>query len=88
MTTERQQIETAIAALEAQRATLGDTVLELATAPLRAQLASLLRELVVLQQPAAPAQEAEPAECEAGCAHHRPARLGWAKLLKRALAAT
>ena len=47
-----------------------------------------LRELVVPQQPAAPAQQAEPAKCEAGCAHHRPARLGWAKLLKRVLAAT
>ena len=33
----------AIAALEGQRATLGDTVLELATAPLRARLGSLLR---------------------------------------------
>jgi class 3 adenylate cyclase/tetratricopeptide (TPR) repeat protein len=33
----------AIAALEAQRATLGDAVLELATAPLRARLTSLLR---------------------------------------------
>ena len=33
----------AIAALEGQRATLGDTVLELATAPLRARLAALLR---------------------------------------------
>ena len=43
MTTESQQIETAIAALDAQRATLGDTVLELATAPLRARLTSLLR---------------------------------------------
>ena len=30
-----------------------------------------------------PAQEAKPAECEAICAHHRPVRLGWAKLLKR-----
>ena len=31
----------------------------------------------------APAQAAKPAECEAGCAHHRPVRLSWAKLLKR-----
>ena len=29
------------------------------------------------------AQEAKPAECEAICAHHRPVRLSWAKLLKR-----
>ena len=38
------------------------------------------------QRPAAstaPAQEAKPAECGAGCAHHRPVRLSWAKLLKR-----
>ena len=37
-----QDLLAAIAALEAQRATLGDTVLELATAPLRARLAGLL----------------------------------------------
>ena len=43
MTTEQQQLEAAIAALETQRATLGDTVLALATAPLRARLATLLR---------------------------------------------
>jgi class 3 adenylate cyclase/tetratricopeptide (TPR) repeat protein len=36
-------LRTAIAALESQRATLGDAVLELATAPLRARLAALLR---------------------------------------------
>ncbi len=48
-----------------------------------------LRALVVPQEvpqspePAAPAQEAAPAECEPNCAHHRPARLSWAKLLKR-----
>ena len=36
-------LHAAIAALEAQRATLGDVVLELATAPLRARLASLQR---------------------------------------------
>ena len=29
------------------------------------------------------AQEAAPAEYEANCAHHRPVRLSWAKLLKR-----
>ncbi len=42
-----------------------------------------LRELVVPQQPEAPAQQAKPAECEAGCPHHRPVRLSWAKLLQR-----
>lgn len=42
-----------------------------------------LRALVVPQEPEAPAQEAKPAECEAGCPHHRPVRLNWAKLLKR-----
>ena len=42
-----------------------------------------LRALVVPQEPEAPAQEAKRAECEAGCAHHRPVRLSWAKLLKR-----
>ena len=38
-----EDLRAAIAALEGQRATLGDAVLELATAPLRARLASLLR---------------------------------------------
>ena len=42
-----------------------------------------LRAQVVPQEPEAPAQEAKPAECEANCAHHRPVRLSWAKLLKR-----
>ena len=42
-----------------------------------------LRALVVPQEPEAPAQEAKPAECEENCAHHRPVRLSWAKLLKR-----
>lgn len=42
-----------------------------------------LRALVVPQEAKAPAQEAKPAECEANCAHHRPVRLSWAKLLKR-----
>ena len=37
----------------------------------------------VPQEPEAPAQEAKPAECEANCAHLRPVRLSWAKLLKR-----
>ena len=42
-----------------------------------------LRALVVLQgsEPAAPTTPR--AECEANCAHHRPVRLIWAKLLKR-----
>ena len=42
-----------------------------------------LRELVVPQQPVLAAQEAKPAGCEANCAHHRPVRLSWGKLLKR-----
>ena len=37
----------------------------------------------VLQAPKPAPQEAKPAECEANCAHHRPMRLSWAKLLKR-----
>jgi hypothetical protein len=36
--------------------------------------------LVVPQEPEAPAQEAKPAECRAGYAHHRP---GLLRLLKR-----
>ena len=47
-----------------------------------------LRALVVPQEPEPPAQAAPPAECEATCAHLRPFRLSWAKLLKRVLAAT
>ena len=43
----------------------------------------LARALVLPQEPEAPAQETKPAECEANCAHHRPVRLSWAKLLKR-----
>jgi hypothetical protein len=42
-----------------------------------------LCELVVPQQAEVSAQAAPPAECEAGCAHHRPVRLSWTKLLKR-----
>ena len=42
-----------------------------------------LRALVVPQETQAPAQAAQPAECEANCAHDRPVRLSWAKLLKR-----
>ena len=42
-----------------------------------------LRALVVPQKPEAPAQAAPPAECEAICAHHRPTRMSWARMLKR-----
>ena len=42
-----------------------------------------LRAMVVPQEPEPPAQEAKPVACEANCAHHRPARLSWARLLKR-----
>ena len=42
-----------------------------------------LRAQVVPREPEAPAQEANRAECDASCAHHRPVRLSWAKLLKR-----
>jgi len=42
-----------------------------------------LRALVVQQEPEPPAQEAKPAECAVHCMHPRPARLSWAKLLKR-----
>ena len=42
-----------------------------------------LRAQVVPQEPQAPAQAAPAAECEAKCAHHRPVRLSWARLLKR-----
>ena len=37
----------------------------------------------MLQEPEPAAQAAPPAEGEANCAHHRPVRLSWAKLLKR-----
>ena len=42
-----------------------------------------LRAMVVPQGPDEGAQAAPPAEREANCAHHRPVRLSWAKLLKR-----
>jgi len=42
-----------------------------------------LRAQVVPQDREPPAQAALPAECAATCAHHRPVRLSWAKLLKR-----
>jgi len=41
MNPEQTQIESAIAALESQRATLGDAVVDMATAPLRAKLAGM-----------------------------------------------
>ena len=39
--------------------------------------------MVLGQDPEPPAQAVQPAECGANCAHHRPMRLSWAKLLKR-----
>ena len=42
-----------------------------------------LRAPVVPQEAEAPAQAVPPADCEGNCAHHRPVRLSWAKLLKR-----
>ena len=53
-----------------------------------AKLRALVVPQEVPQEPEAPAQVAPPAECEAHCAHHRPVRLSWAKLLKRVLATT
>ena len=41
-----------------------------------------LRAQIVPQDPEPPAQAVQPAECEANCAHHRPMRLSWAKLLR------
>jgi len=48
-----------------------------------AKLRALVVPQVVPQEPEPPVQAAPPAECEATCAHHRPVRLRWAKLLKR-----
>ena len=42
-----------------------------------------LRAQVVPQEREPPVQAAPTAECEATCAHHRPVRLSWARLLKR-----
>jgi len=42
-----------------------------------------LRAQVVPQEPVAPARAAQPAACDASCAHHGPVRLSWARLLKR-----
>ena len=48
-----------------------------------AKLRVLVVPLVVPQEPEPAAQEAKAAECEANCAHHRPVRLSWARVLKR-----
>jgi hypothetical protein len=48
-----------------------------------AKLRALVVPQVVPQEPEPPAPAAPLAECEATCAHHRPVRLSWAKLLKR-----
>ena len=45
-----------------------------------------LRAMVVPQGPAEGALAAKPAACEANCAHRRPARMSWARLLKRVFA--
>ena len=48
-----------------------------------AKLRALVVPQVVPQEPEPPAPAAPPVECETTCAHHRPVRLSWAKLLKR-----
>jgi len=45
-----------------------------------------LRAMVVPQEPVEGAEAAQPAACEVNCAHRRPARMTWAKLLKRVFA--
>jgi len=45
-----------------------------------------LRAMLVLQGPDEPTNAAQPAECEANCARHRPVRLSWARLIKRVFA--
>ena len=50
-----------------------------------------LRALVVPAEPAEPAEDAgvsELAAAEPSCVHRKPARLSWARLLKRVLART
>ena len=44
------------------------------------------RAMVVPQEPEPPVPAAQPAACEVTCAHHRPVRLSWARLLKRVFA--
>ena len=39
--------------------------------------------MVMPQAPGESVQAAQPAACDANCAHHRPVRLSWARLLKR-----
>ena len=46
-------------------------------------LHKIINRTVVPQEPVHAAQAAPAAECEANCEHHRPARMGWAKLLRR-----
>ena len=41
-----------------------------------------LRAEVVPAAPEPPTQATPPVECELSCAHHRPVRLSWAKLLR------
>ncbi len=57
-----------------------DGTTQLAISPLEfmQRLASLVQ-----QTPHEGAQAAQPAQCEANCAHHGPVRLSWARLLKR-----
>ena len=47
-----------------------------------------LRALVVPAGPQEATGESELAATESGCTHGRPARISWARLLKRVLAAT
>ena len=47
-----------------------------------------LRALVVPQAPEAATGESELTATESACTHSRPARISWARLLKRVLAAT
>ena len=42
-----------------------------------------MRAQGVPQEPVGPAQAAQPAACEANCAHHRQVRLSWARRPKR-----
>ena len=47
-----------------------------------------LRAMVVPQAPEAATGTSDLAATESGCTHSRPARISWARLLKRVLAAT
>ena len=42
-----------------------------------------MRAQVVPQGPDEPAEASQPAACEPNCTHRRPARMSWARLLKR-----